>query len=125
MRLLLGVKNDNINTTKTDTYNITSLSATYALIDSVKVYCRCLKTNEAAWIYPCLRTGETNYFGSSQGLSNSWTDYYAEWTTNPATGLPFTVEDIAVMEIGGKLQNLVALSRMTQCWAVVTLREIT
>lgn len=41
-----------------------------------------------------LRINSTQYNASLNGLTSSWDDYSSTWTTNPATGAAWTVDDI-------------------------------
>ncbi len=85
-----------------DTYNLQNHSVGSGAINYVTVYSRTRGTIGEANLKLCLRTHDTDYETDPITLT-SLTNYNLwshEWTTNPATGQPFTWAEIDALEAG-------------------------
>jgi len=75
-------------------------------------------------IYPIIYLSSSNYYDGTYALTTSYADYTSDYPTNPATGLAWTVSDIANMEIGAEAgyetANADSEARITQIYAIVT-----
>lgn len=82
-------------------------------------------------IRPSLRVNGTVYYGTSQSLTTSWVDYSASWSTNPGTGVPWTVDEansvsaaVELQEFGVEVGSAVtATLQCTQAYAEATYAE--
>lgn len=93
--------------TQVETFTLSDLSTAAAALTPVAVVNSFRARNGASGpqnIDPALRTGGTNYFGSSvPGLSTSFSSgYFNVWQINPNTGLDWTVSDINGLELGAR-----------------------
>jgi len=120
----------NIYTPTTDsvvTYPTTSAGLTTETINSVTVYMyvRPLDPNVDANTAAMLYIGSTLYQGATNTVNTATPTVYTlvsnTWTTNPATGLAWTVSDLTAMEIGIKKVASTGTygERCTQIYGVV------
>lgn len=74
-------------------------------INSVTVVTRARKTIAAvaASVQPLLKIVGTIYYGISSPLTTTWTTFSQTWTTSPATGSPWTLEEINTLKAGVRL----------------------
>ncbi|KKM63373.1 hypothetical protein LCGC14_1512110 [marine sediment metagenome] len=93
---------------QSDLYHIPSYTESYDL-DEIIVHAR-VKT--AGWYpkfnkpYILIKTGGTVYeYQKDMGGDYAWRNEYEKLTTNPFTGLPWTIADIASLQIGIKLSS--------------------
>lgn len=93
---------------RTDTYTLPNLSeASGITITSVKVYFN-FRSNTAAYTAKgkaAVRVAGTNYFGTEQNPSTSWTTYSEEWTVSPATSSAWTIAEVNALEAGVSLDR--------------------
>ena len=94
-------------------------------INSVTIWIRCkASANTFGWqptAQTALRTHSTNYYGTSNSLSTSYTNYSKAYTTNPNTTSAWTWEEVDAMEIGvrGTVDFFDDKPLCTQVYAVV------
>jgi len=90
--------------TKYDYYDIpTTGIPAGSTINSVTVYTRGRKVQLGtiiARICGCVHTYNVAYEGTFKSLTTSWANYSDTWTTNPNTGLPWTLDEVNAMQIG-------------------------
>lgn len=84
-----------------DLYNIPSPSGS-GTINFVKVIARCYAETDTGYVKLAVKTGGTVYESTVKSVDwASWDYLYNNiWTTNPATGLPWTWSDIESLQIG-------------------------
>jgi hypothetical protein len=72
-------------------------------------------------VAPTIWISGTKYgYTDVQTLTTSWADYYKAWTTNPATGAPWTWDDIDSLIIGSRLYcDSANYAYLTQVYAVL------
>jgi len=97
-----------------DLYNVADQSEGSGTINHIKVYARC-KTPTASPVQAGLKiaiksgtgTGDPNTVdeGSEEGLTNSYADYFNQWSTNPATASAWTWDEIDKLQIGISLRR--------------------
>lgn len=91
-----------------DLYHISALSGT-GTIRSVTVYARCRRFDipviPRASLKIALKTGATVDESAPITLTESYVNYSKVWTTNPETGVAWTLTDIATLQIGLALRN--------------------
>ncbi len=84
-----------------DTYGITDLPAGISAVYGAQLTSVMAKSDAtAATAKPVVRSSGTNYFGTTQTLSTSYTHYYDLFENDPATGVLWTVGGINAAEIG-------------------------
>lgn len=77
--------------------------------------------NTKTWVASTLRTNSTNYTGSEQATTTSYTAYTESYNTNPNTSAAWTWAEIAAMKFGVYLRSSsIYYIRCTQVYAVVT-----
>ncbi|MHA2332892.1 MAG: DUF2341 domain-containing protein [Candidatus Hodarchaeales archaeon] len=104
-----------------DTYQVPDpTGVTGTNISSVTVYIRAKAITatggEGATV---LRTYNTNYEGTINSQTNTWTDYSTTYTNNPNTGSSWTWSEINSMEIGVMLKKTNKNPICSKIWAVV------
>jgi prepilin-type N-terminal cleavage/methylation domain-containing protein len=112
----------NSNNWATDVYALSDPPTSSCTIVSVTVYCRAMRDLTQGDIEPTIYVGGTEFNGASTALTNSWSNYSHGWTTNPATGSPWSWADITGLQAGARIrgQNVNFSARLTQVWVVVT-----
>jgi hypothetical protein len=94
-----------------DTYDLYNRSQGTGTINSVTIYARAQAYNYGACdnmsMQIALRTGSTTFYGDMITLvgNGGWSNYSANWTLNPDTGLPWTWPEIDALEAGIKLYD--------------------
>lgn len=84
-----------------DTYQFPDLSANTGNVFGVMATSYAHKdATGLAGIANVVRTGGTNYTGTSSSLSTGWMAASQTWETNPATGLPWTPAEVNSAEFG-------------------------
>jgi type II secretory pathway pseudopilin PulG len=108
-----------------DVYSLDDPVIGSGTIDSVTVYCRARKTKNQGSIIVRVYVNSTSYGVAAQNLTDSYADYFEIWTTNPATGSPWTWVEINNLQAGLRLsgQNSNWPAYCTQIWVVVDYRE--
>jgi flagellin-like protein len=114
----------------TDTYSTENHGSESGTINSVTVYINCRQYGGASgtsYARTALRVSGTNYYGTDNALSSSWTTYSTPYTSNPAGG-DWTWSAIDQLQCGVSLDsadasgynyNQVDIARCTQVWIVV------
>lgn len=105
---------------------LSAFSAELGAITQVVVTARCYDYNVGDLsIQLFLRIGGSDYLGTAQTVTpvSTWLDFTETWTTNPATGEIWTLNDLAALEAGVKVAagNLLYF---TQIYATVTYFEL-
>lgn len=89
----------------------------------------CNQQPEGSWseIAPKLKAGGSYYTGAGESSHDAWGTYTRDYTTNPKTGLAWTVDDIngvganALQQFGSQaVRYLFTNPRITQVYATVT-----
>jgi len=94
-----------------DTYNIDNCSQGTGIINSVTVHARAQAYYSGACddmrMQIALRTNSTTYYGDNITLigNGGWSNYSANWTLNPDSGLPWTWLEIDALQAGIKLYD--------------------
>lgn len=117
---------------KRDLYTVTVPSDLGIAITSVEVFCSAklvapingnvlrvsLNTNGTIYNYPA--DADPAFL-----LSNSYNQFSNSWTTNPQTGLAWTLAEVQAMQAGIKIHGYGAtyVTRVTYLWVVVTYTE--
>jgi hypothetical protein len=104
-----------------DDFSHTPLNlASGAVITGVTVYARARWTASAAqnMIAPALRSGASVVW-ADRTIGNSYGIVSGIWTTNPATGQPWTAAAVNAAYIGVRKSYQGANVRVTQVWAEV------
>ena len=105
-----------------DLYAIPGLPTSSLTINSVKIYIRCRCTNAAPTgllANTAIKTGGATYYGDDEDLTNSWTNYSKTYALNPDTGVAWTYDEVAALQIGLKIQsNVPAFNDKGQCTQV-------
>lgn len=88
--------------TKYDLYKFPSSGIpSNAIIQYVRVYYRFMGSNSAGAKASCrIKTNGTVYNSTLRDSPASYTDYYDEWTTNPYTGVAWSVSEINAIQAG-------------------------
>lgn len=109
------------NSYLTDVYALENPADTSCPVTSVTVYCRARKHHTLGAVKPTVYVSGTEYNGSEQSVTTSYADYHQEWTTNPATSLAWTWQEVINLEAGLALkgQNAGKPGYCTQVWVVV------
>lgn len=79
-------------------YHLTPIEF-YGSVNSVTVTVLLKSNATSSKEKAALYIGST-YYGSESNLTTSYAEYAYEWTTNPATGLPWTIEDLIDLQAG-------------------------
>jgi hypothetical protein len=116
----------------TDTYNTQNHGSATGIINNVTVYIRCIRSGSTAcYGKAAIRVGSTNYYGTENTLSSSWTVYSATFNTNPAGGIWGTNWDaIDSLQCGVSLNSgdtyggTTSYARCTQVWVEVNYTPI-
>lgn len=110
------------NGTERDTFQLSATS--YTSITSVDVVARAARitTNDNNNVRLFIRSGTTDWQSPIQTLSMSWSEVSYSWTTNPATGQPWTQAAVNALQAG--VQNAMGPSGgggvgVTQVYVVV------
>ncbi len=91
----------------TDLYNLSTVSYTKATINSVRVTIRAKGSSDTGCeCWTTMRTNSTTYNGSANTLTTNWVNYSTIYTTNPYTGVAWTVSDIGSLQAGVNLNPL-------------------
>lgn len=84
-----------------DTYALADLPPGLQNISGVGVRCMAGKSDAGARsVTPMVRTGGTNYAGTTQALTTSYADYQSVWATNPNTTSAWAASDVNALEAG-------------------------
>ncbi len=104
-----------------DTYLAADPADTSCTVVSVTACVRARRFVKDAYAKVLLRTHGMQYEGAEETLTDSFTDYCMQWTTNPNTGAAWTWSEASLMEIGISLRSTKAThaARCTQVWVVV------
>jgi hypothetical protein len=87
-----------------DTYAATDLSSSGLTIYGLQITHRSRKDDVTTRaIATCLRSGGTNYFGTTIPLTQTWTPYFEIHETDPHTSAQWTGANVNAMEIGVKV----------------------
>lgn len=87
-----------------DTYATSDLSSAGLTIYGVQIAHRSRKDDVTTRsIAACIRSGGTNYFGTTIPLTQTWTPYFEIHENDPHTSSPWTGTNVNAMEIGAKL----------------------
>jgi len=89
---------------------------------TIKINVRKTDAAGAAVARTQLKTGGTEYNGTTQALTTTYTVKSQVYTTNPKTGLPWTLDDIIAIQAGVGCRTdieLIASARCTQVWLEV------
>ena len=93
--------NGSPNTGDRDTYTMTDLPAGASSVLAVQNNIIAAKSDATlASAKSVLRTGGTNYYGTTQALASSYVDYYQIYETNPNTTIAWTISDVNGLESG-------------------------
>lgn len=119
--------------TKYDLYNLPDHTTETGTINYVRVYFRCRRIFNAASgnAWAKIKTGGTEYIGSSKSLGMSYSNYYHQWNTNPKTGVAWTWGDIDALQAGIQLRAyhgtdcVTGHSRCTQVYVAVNYTTVT
>ena len=89
----------------TDLFDLPNHGAEAGVINYVRVYHRHRDNNAGCAMssQPYVRTGGSDYAGTSVASTTSFVTSYTEWATNPNTGLAWTWTDIDNLIAGVKL----------------------
>jgi RHS repeat-associated protein len=113
-----------------DAYNVQDLGQTSKTITSVTVTAVARHHSVACNIepqscYAVIALQVNGYSGSSQGLTPVYQSYSQTWTTNPATGQPWTVSEVNALQAGINLVDVGQSARVTQLYASVATADRT
>ncbi len=121
-----------------DLYNVAGHSEGSGTINHIKVYARCYTPTASpvqAGLKIAIKSGtgtgdpDTVDEGSEEGLTNSYADYFNQWSTNPATGSAWTWDEIDKLQIGISLRRTKdsswGKSRCTQVYVEVDYTAVT
>jgi len=113
----------NDNGAARDTYNISDSAIGGRPIQRIVVHfvARERNTETQGTARAVIRTGSTDYYGTSTDLTSSYTEYTSTWETNPNTSTTWTWADIDSLEIGIELTRTSGTSniRCTQVWVEI------
>ena len=85
--------------TKYDLYALSNHTTETGEISYIKLYARCVSGSSGVAAIK-IKTGGTEYTGSSMNLSPVYTNYSYTWSTNPQTGAAWTWADIDDLQAG-------------------------
>jgi len=109
-----------------DCYNVSNHTSESGDINSVTVRNRGMKGGMGYifWsvdnvIKPVLYVNDSYYYGNETNLTTSWALYNHTWTTNPATGLSWTWDDIDDLQAGVALKGDYKTGYCTQVYVEV------
>jgi RHS repeat-associated protein len=75
--------------------------------------------------YAVIALQVNGYSGNSQGLTPVYQSYSQTWTTNPATGQPWTVSEVNALQAGINLLDVGQSARVTQVYVSVATADRT
>jgi general secretion pathway protein G len=109
----------------TDVYAIADPPGASGDIAGVTVFCRARKDKSQGTVSLTVYVNSTEYNGSEQDLSASYSNYSYEWATNPNTGSAWTWDEINDFQAGVSLkgQNANFPAYCTQVWVEVAYSE--
>ncbi len=111
-----------------DTYATANHTEGHGTITKVTINFRAVRSDNttSGQAKAVIRTYDTDYEGSEQVLTTSYTDYSAEWTLNPNTSDNWTWNEVDALEAGVALQREGAAGnvRCTQVYVEVTYEYI-
>jgi len=99
-----------------DLYLLGDLPADAGTIESITVNVVVKKGGGTCYSWTSIKTGGTVVDGDQVSPTTAWLVYSTVYTTNPVTGLPWTVDDINSLQAGVKLRGADAYS--VTCTAV-------
>uniref|UniRef100_A0A6M3J5E3 Uncharacterized protein n=1 Tax=viral metagenome TaxID=1070528 RepID=A0A6M3J5E3_9ZZZZ len=95
------------NTTWKDLYALEASNIASAVINSVTVYFRCKHFGlSSGYALSYIKTHSTVYQGSAQAITTSYVTYGVIYTTNPFTGVAWTVAEIDDLQSGVALNSI-------------------
>lgn len=108
------------NSLATDVYALDNPTGVTGTIQSVTVYCRARRTQNQGNVMLVIYMGGSEYRGTSQTLTGSYTNYSQTWATKP-TGGSWGWADITSLQAGVRIsgQNSNFPSYCTQVWVEV------
>jgi hypothetical protein len=89
------------NGTERDTYQLSDTAITS--ISYVEVHARAFRITQSQWnnnVRLLIRSGTTDAQSGVKTLSGAWTDVSERWTTDPATGQPWTQAGVNALQAG-------------------------
>ena len=98
-----------------DSYETENYSSGTGVIDSLIIYISCNETNPSGRASTLIRTNGSNFYGSSQNPSSSYSEFSTVYTTNPSSSSAWTWTEINNIEIGVYARR----ARCTQVWVEV------
>lgn len=110
-----------------DLYQVQDLPAGATTVRSVKVsaVARVPTPCEDVQCYGYMRLRLNGYEGSNFTVWNSYVTLTSTWTTNPATGMPWTVAEVSGIQAGIKLEWTNWMIRVTQVYVTVEIEQQT
>ena len=111
---------------KYDTYQMANHTSETGGISNVRVHIRCMQyaSDSGDYARAMVRSGGTDYYGSSETLTLGYDDYYHDWALNPADSEAWEWSDIDALEAGIELsKNDTVSPRCTQVYIVITFDE--
>jgi hypothetical protein len=114
---------DNLYTSAKNTYEsfaFQDTGFTTETINSVTLYFYGQRYSSTRYRFqPLIRASSTNYLGPLKSLTSSYAYYTETYTTNPATGSPWTIAEVNALEAGMKSYSASYGGRIAQVYAVV------
>ena len=103
---------------KEDLYNLGSLPVGVGAISYIRVYC-IVKANNSSITRTAnisIKTGGTIYYGTSFYPNSAYNTETETWTTNPQTGLAWTIAEVNALQAGMRINGSVIIPVLT--WSV-------
>lgn len=103
-----------------ETFNFTNSGLTSESVNSLTIYyfAKIISGNKKN-IQTLIRSGGVDFFGSNFTLNGSYEYYSQIYTTNPATGLAWTVAEVDALESGMRTSTSQGGGNITQIYSVV------
>jgi hypothetical protein len=103
-----------------DLYNVPNHTSESGTINKVRIYIRAATANALYNHYARthIKTHSVEYTGSDNLLTESYQNFYTEYTTNPNTSIAWTWTEVDNLQVGVQLQCNTSTSARTKCTQV-------